>query len=42
VTADGAPLGQCVNPAGVPQSGGVGFFSIGSPRTVLASVKYNF
>jgi iron complex outermembrane recepter protein len=42
VTVDGAALGRCVNPAGTPQSGGVGFFSIGSPRTVLASVKYSF
>jgi iron complex outermembrane receptor protein len=33
---------QCVNPAGQPQSGGVGFFSIGSPRTILLSVKYGF
>jgi iron complex outermembrane receptor protein len=42
VDADGAPLGQCVSPTGTLQTGGVGFFSIGSPRTILATVKYAF
>jgi iron complex outermembrane receptor protein len=42
VNPEGAALGQCVNSTGVAQSGGVGFFSIGAPRTILASVKFNF
>jgi iron complex outermembrane receptor protein len=33
---------QCVNSAGAPQTGGVGFFSIGAPRTFTASFKFNF
>ena len=42
VNSVGAPTGPCVNTAGVAQVGGVGFFSIGAPRTLLASVKYSF
>jgi hypothetical protein len=31
-----------VNQAGQNLNGGVGFFSIGAPRTVMVSVKYDF
>jgi outer membrane receptor protein involved in Fe transport len=33
---------NCVNPAGANLNGGVGFFSIGAPRTYVFSLKYNF
>jgi len=33
---------NCVNAAGQVQNGGVGFFSIGAPRTASASIKFNF
>jgi iron complex outermembrane recepter protein len=33
---------NCVNSAGVAQNGGVGFFSIGAPRTASVSIKLNF
>jgi iron complex outermembrane recepter protein len=33
---------NCVNPAGNNLNGGVGFFSIGAPRTYVLSVKFNF
>jgi iron complex outermembrane receptor protein len=42
VNADGQPVGNCVNQAGANLFGGVGFFSIGAPRTVMASFKFNF
>jgi len=35
-------IANCVNAAGVVQNGGVGFFSIGAPRTASVSVKFNF
>jgi iron complex outermembrane receptor protein len=34
--------GNCVNAAGQVQNGGVGFFSIGAPRTASLSLKLNF
>jgi iron complex outermembrane receptor protein len=40
-TVSGATT-PCVNAANQAINGGVGFFSIGAPRTVLASIKYNF
>jgi iron complex outermembrane receptor protein len=33
---------NCVNPAGNNLNGGVGFFSIGAPRTYVLSVKFNW
>lgn len=33
---------SCVNAAGQVQNGGVGFFSIGAPRTASVSLKLNF
>jgi len=39
----GTALFNCLNPAtGANINGGVGFFGIGSPRTVMASIIYNF
>jgi iron complex outermembrane recepter protein len=35
-------IAPCVNSAGTVQTGGLGFFSIGSPRTYTASFKFNF
>jgi iron complex outermembrane recepter protein len=40
--SNGTALGQCTNARGQLQSGGVGFYSIGAPRTILASLKFNF
>jgi iron complex outermembrane receptor protein len=40
-TVSGA-LAPCVNSTGVVQTGGVGFFSIGSPRTATLSFKLKF
>jgi iron complex outermembrane recepter protein len=35
-------VAQCVNATGVLQTGGVGFFSIGAPRTAMMSFKVSF
>jgi iron complex outermembrane receptor protein len=40
-TSNGATA-ACVNSAGVVQTGGLGFFSIGAPRTATLSFKLNF